>query len=52
MKKTRLYEQYQLFRYRVVEFFSYTVCGIGFYRNYERFYWRNKFINEVLNKHK
>ena len=38
----RLKEQYILFIYRFVEFTNYTICNIDFYRNYERFYWKNR----------
>jgi len=34
--------------YRWIEFISYTVCGIEFYRNYSRFYWRNREKNTTL----
>lgn len=32
--------------YRWIEFFNYTVCGIDFYRNYSRFYWKNKNVRK------
>ena len=32
---------------RIIEFSFYTISGIDFYRNYSRFYWKNK-----LNKQK
>lgn len=38
----RLKEQLKLFKFRFIEFQLYTICGIDFYRNYERFYWKNK----------
>lgn len=41
----RIIEQYRLFTYRLTEVLSYTICGIDFYRNYERFYWKNKTNN-------
>ena len=34
--------------YRCIEFISYTVCGIEFYRNYSRFYWKNREKNTTL----
>jgi len=27
---------------RIIEFSFYTISGIDFYRNYSRFYWKNK----------
>lgn len=38
----RLKEYIKISWYRLVEFSLYTVCGIEFYRNYPRFYWKNK----------
>jgi hypothetical protein len=38
----RLKEFLIISKYRSVEFFTYTVCGIEYYRNYSRFYWNNK----------
>ena len=38
----RLLEYIKVSIFRIKEFFLYTICGIKFYRNYERFYW-NKF---------
>jgi len=38
----RLKEFIIVSKYRLIEFFAYTVCGIDFYRNYSRFYWNNK----------
>jgi len=35
----RLIEFFNVSTYRLKEFFLYTVCGIEFYRNYQRFYW-------------
>ncbi len=35
----RLIEFFNVSMYRLKEFFLYTVCGIEFYRNYQRFYW-------------
>jgi hypothetical protein len=42
-KAMRLLEYINVSMYRIKEFFLYTICGIEFYRNYERFYWRNIF---------
>ena len=42
----RILEYFKVSKYRVVEFFNYTICGIEFYRNYDRFYWKNKFKNK------
>lgn len=36
----RLIEYFKVSVFRLKEFWLYTVCGIPFYRNYERFYWR------------
>lgn len=44
----RLKEFFIISKYRWIEFFSYTVCGIEFYRNYSRFYWKNKEKNTPL----
>jgi hypothetical protein len=41
-KKMRLIEFLKVSKYRLIEFINYTVCGIEFYRNYDRFYWKNK----------
>jgi len=38
----RLKEFLIVSKYRLIEFFSYTICGIEYYRNYSRFYWNNK----------
>lgn len=38
----RIKEYIKVSWYRIVEFNLYTVCGIEFYRNYSRFYWKNK----------
>lgn len=38
----RLIEFIKVSTYRWIEFFNYTICGIEFYRNYSRFYWKNK----------
>ncbi len=35
----RLLEYLNVSVYRIKEFLLYTICGIDFYRNYERFYW-------------
>jgi hypothetical protein len=40
----RLAEFITITGYRLVEFKLYTICGIEYYRNYSRFYWRD--INE------
>ncbi len=40
-KQNRLVEFIRLFRLRLIEFIFYTILGIGYYRNYDRFYWRN-----------
>ena len=45
---TRLKEFFILLKYRWIEFSLYTICGIDFYRNYSRFYWRNKERNAPL----
>jgi hypothetical protein len=37
----RLLEFLTIIGYRLVEFNLYTICGIEYYRNYSRFYWRN-----------
>lgn len=42
LKRTRIAEFLILFSFRIIEFWCYTVCGIKFYRNYDRFYWENK----------
>ena len=39
----RLFEFINVSGYRIKEFFLYTICGIEYYRNYERFYWGNIF---------
>lgn len=41
----RLKEYFKVSVYRLVEFWLYTVCGIDFYRNYSRFYWKAKQSN-------
>lgn len=38
----RLKEYIKVSWYRWIEFSLYTICGIEFYRNYPRFYWKNK----------
>lgn len=38
----RLIEFFRVSQFRCVEFWSYTICGIEFYRNYSRFYWKKK----------
>jgi len=38
----RILEYLKVGKYRITEFFCYTICGIEFYRNYDRFYWKNK----------
>ena len=38
----RIKEYIKVSWYRIVEFNLYTICGIEFYRNYSRFYWKNK----------
>ena len=38
----RLKEYIKVSWYRIIEFSLYTICGIEFYRNYSRFYWKNK----------
>jgi hypothetical protein len=43
----RLKEFFIVSKYRWIEFFSYTICGIDFYRNYSRFYWKNKATKRV-----
>ncbi len=43
----RLIEFFIVSKYRLIEFLLYTVCGIDFYRNYTRFYWKNKKINHI-----
>lgn len=42
----RLKEFLIISKYRCIEFFSYTICGIPFYRNYSRFYWNNKELKQ------
>ena len=37
----RLIEFVNVSMYRLKEFCLYTICGIEFYRNYQRFYWGN-----------
>ena len=37
----RLLEYFKVSKYRLIEFSFYTICGIEFYRNYSRFYWKN-----------
>jgi hypothetical protein len=39
----RLLEYLNVSMYRIKEFFLYTILGIEYYRNYERFYWGNIF---------
>lgn len=39
----RILEFCNVFMYRLIEFHCYTICGIEYYRNYSRFYWRNIF---------
>ena len=47
IRKYRLIEFLIVCKYRVTEFFGYTVCGINFYRNYSRFYyWEKKSLKE------
>ena len=41
-KTYRLIEFFKITNYRLTEFIMYTVCGIEFYRNYDRFYWNQK----------
>ena len=38
----RILEYLKVSKYRIIEFFCYTICGIEFYRNYSRFYWKTK----------
>ena len=38
----RIYEFLKVSIYRWIEFSGYTICGIDFYRNYARFYWKKK----------
>ena len=40
----RLKEFFIVSKYRWTEFFLYTICGIEFYRNYSRFYWKKDTI--------
>jgi hypothetical protein len=39
------------FRYYLIEFFLWVVCGIDFYKNYRRFYER-KIVRRLLQKRK
>ena len=48
--RKRIAEQFKLLTYRLTEFFCYTISGIDFYRNYERFYWKNAKLIETQNK--
>lgn len=41
----RIIEFFKLIMFLFIEFFLYTVCGILFYRNYSRFYWKR--INKI-----
>lgn len=36
----RLIEFLKVTKYRLIEFNLYTLCGVEFYRNYSRFYWK------------
>ena len=39
---SRIKEFLKVSVFRLIEFNLYTLSGIEFYRNYERFYWRNR----------
>jgi hypothetical protein len=48
----RLKEFIKISFIRLIEFSFYTISGIDFYRNYSRFYWKNKQDNENNRRNK